>query len=84
MYWGEEMRREFLYDLRRNMTMLVRTALTDEYELDQGGKTQPSINIDNLLYSTYHLLAVCDIAFPTFRHQAQISKLRRMMNSISA
>lgn len=77
------MHREFSYDLRRKMTMvcailnllndkylllkLVCTTLTDEYELDLGGKTQPSVNIDDLLYSTYHLLAVCDIAFPTFR-----------------
>ncbi|OKP08624.1 hypothetical protein PENSUB_5538, partial [Penicillium subrubescens] len=57
MYWCEEMRREFSYDLRRKMTMLVCTTLTDEYELDLGGKTQPSVNIDDLLYSTYHLLA---------------------------
>ncbi|KAJ5676456.1 FluG domain protein [Penicillium maclennaniae] len=54
MYWGEEMRREFSYDLRRNMIMLVRTTLTDEYGLEQGGKTQPSVNIDDPLYSTYH------------------------------
>lgn len=30
---------------------LVRTSLTDEYELDKGGKTQPSVNIDNLLFT---------------------------------
>ncbi|KAJ5882834.1 uncharacterized protein N7473_011096 [Penicillium subrubescens] len=84
MYWCEEMRREFSYDLRRKMTMLVCTTLTDEYELDLGGKTQPSVNIDDLLYSTYHLLAVCDIAFPTFRCQGQLSTLRKMMTSTSA
>lgn len=65
MYWCEEMSREFSYDLRRKMTMvrtisnplndkclllkLVYTTLTDEYELDLGGKTQPSVNIDDLL-----------------------------------
>jgi hypothetical protein len=39
--------------------------LTDEYELDLGAKTQPSINIDDLLFSTYHLIAVT-MAFPVF------------------
>ena len=63
---------------------LVSTTLTDEYELHLGGKTQPSVNIDDLLYSTYHLLAVCDIAFPTFRCQGQLSTLRKMMTSTSA
>jgi hypothetical protein len=100
MYWCEEMCREFHYNLRRKMTMvctilntlsdkclllkLVCTTLTDKYELDLGGKTQPSVNIDDLLYSTYHLLAVCDIASPTFRCQGQLSTLRKMMTSTSA
>jgi hypothetical protein len=35
--------------------------LTDEYELDLGAKTQPSINIDDLLFSTYHLMAIADV-----------------------
>jgi hypothetical protein len=100
IYWCREMHREFSYDLRRKMTMvcailnllndkylllkLVCTTLTDEYELNLGGKTQPSVNIDDLLYSTYHLLAVCDIAFSTFRCQGQLSTLRKMMTSTSA
>ncbi|KAJ5159862.1 FluG domain protein [Penicillium canariense] len=95
MYWCEEMCREFSYDLRRKMTMisisnkclllkLVCTTLTDEYELDLGGKTQLLVNIDDLLYSTYHLLAVCDIAFPTFRCRSQLSTLRKIMTSTSA
>ncbi|KAJ5102244.1 FluG domain protein [Penicillium alfredii] len=100
MYLCQEMHREFSYDLRRKMTMvcailnmlndkylllkLVCTTLTDEYELDLGGKTQPSVNIDDLLYSTYHLLVMCDIAFPTFRCQGQLSTLRKMITSTSA
>ncbi len=45
---------------------LVCTTLTDYYELDLDCKTQPSVNIDDLLYSTYHLLAVCDIVYMYF------------------
>ncbi|KAN0071700.1 hypothetical protein V8E54_010296 [Elaphomyces granulatus] len=40
----------FPHDLRRNMTMLVCTTLTDEYELDLRANTQPSV-IDDLLYT---------------------------------
>ncbi|KAN0073509.1 FluG domain protein [Elaphomyces granulatus] len=41
--------------------ILVCITLTDEYELDLGAKTQPSINIDDLLFSTYHLMAIADV-----------------------
>lgn len=60
------------------------TTLSDEYELDMGAKTQPACSIDDLLFSTYHLLVACDVAFPTFRCQSQLSTLRKMMNSTSA
>ncbi|KAL4871892.1 hypothetical protein BDV12DRAFT_183449 [Aspergillus spectabilis] len=60
----------FSYELRRKMTMLACTTLTDEYELDLGAKTQPPVKIDGLLFNTYHLVA----------H----STLRKMMTSTSA
>jgi hypothetical protein len=40
--------------------------LSNEYELDMGGKTQPSVNINDLLFTANYLLAVCDIVFPAF------------------
>ncbi|OJJ83623.1 uncharacterized protein ASPGLDRAFT_418591 [Aspergillus glaucus CBS 516.65] len=63
VFWCEEMDRLFPYDLRRKMTNLVCTALTDEYNLDLGPKTQPSVNIDDHLFTTYHLMAVSDVHF---------------------
>ncbi|EPS30808.1 hypothetical protein PDE_05760 [Penicillium oxalicum 114-2] len=52
------MYREFPYDIRGRMTMLACTTLTDEYELELRSRAQLSINIDDLLFSTYHLLAI--------------------------
>ncbi|RHZ55164.1 uncharacterized protein CDV56_105607 [Aspergillus thermomutatus] len=66
------------------MTMLVCTTLTDEYELDLGAKTQPPVNIDDLLFSTYHLMAVTKVQFATVRCRHQHSTLRKMMTSTSA
>ena len=60
------------------------TALTDEYDLDLGAKTHPSVNIDDLLFTTYHLMAVSDVHFPTVRCRHQLSMLRKMMISTSA
>ncbi|PYH99453.1 FluG domain protein [Aspergillus ellipticus CBS 707.79] len=84
MYWCEEMGQIFDYDLRRRMTMLVCTTLTDEYELELGGKTQPSMNIDDLLYTTHHLVGITNVWFPTVRCRQQHSTLRKMMTSTSA
>lgn len=39
--------------------------LTWEFNLDLTGKTQTSVNIDDLLFTIYYLLAACDIAFST-------------------
>ena len=58
--------------------------LTDEYELDLGAKTQPSISIDDLLFSTYNLMAITDVHFPTVRCRHQLNTLRKMMTSTSA
>ncbi|OQE18876.1 hypothetical protein PENFLA_c020G03493 [Penicillium flavigenum] len=63
---------------------LVCNTLSDEYELDMGAKPQPACNIDDLLFSTYHLLVVCAVAFPTFRCQSKLSTLRKIMASTSA
>ncbi|KAL4933523.1 FluG domain protein [Aspergillus undulatus] len=84
MFWCEEMDRLFIYDLRRRMTKLVCTTLTTDYELDVGGKTQPPINMDDLLFSTYHLIAVTKIQFPTARCRQQLSTVRKMMTSTTS
>jgi hypothetical protein len=69
---------------RNSYKQIVCTTLTDEYELDLGGKTQPSVNIDDLLYSNYHLIAITDVWFPTARCRQQHRALRKMMTSTSA
>ncbi|KAJ8149190.1 hypothetical protein LV165_008185 [Aspergillus fumigatus] len=84
VFWCQEMDSLFPYMLRRKMTMLVCTTLTDEYELDLGAKTQPPVNIEDLLYSTYHLVAFCKVRFATVRCRQQLSTLRKMMTSTSA
>ncbi|PKX96489.1 uncharacterized protein P174DRAFT_457272 [Aspergillus novofumigatus IBT 16806] len=53
----------FPYALRRKMTMLVCSTLTDEYKLDLGAKTQPPVNINDPLFSTYHPMAVSKVQF---------------------
>lgn len=60
------------------------TAVTDEYDLDLGAKTQLSVYIYDLLFTTYHLMAVSDVHFPTVQYQHQLSTLRKMMTSTSA
>ena len=63
---------------------LVNVKLTQEFNLDLTGKTQPSVNIDDLLFTTYHLMAACDIAFPTIQTLFQLNTVRKMMTSTSA
>jgi hypothetical protein len=48
------------------LKLVCTTTLTDYYELDLDCKLQPSVNIDNLLYSTYYILAGCDIVYMYF------------------
>lgn len=60
------------------------TTLTDEYDLDLGAKTQLSVNIYDLLFTTYRLMAVSDVHSPTVQCQHQLSTLRKMMTSASA
>ncbi|KAL4870865.1 hypothetical protein BDV12DRAFT_184216 [Aspergillus spectabilis] len=47
--------------------------LTDKYRFDLGAKSQPPVNIDDLLFNTYYLMAV-----------TKLSTLRKMMTSTSA
>lgn len=63
---------------------LVNVTLSDQYELELSGKEQPPFNIDDLLFTTYHLLAWCPITFPTVRSIFQVNTLRKMMTSTSA
>ncbi|KAJ5120779.1 FluG domain protein [Penicillium bovifimosum] len=78
------MSRKFPYEIGRNITMkLVYTTLTDEYELNIGAKAQPLVNIDDLLFTVYHLLAFSNLSFPIFRYLFQLNTLRKMMTSIS-
>jgi hypothetical protein len=57
------------------------TALTDEYELDLGAKTQPPVSIDDLLFNTYHLMAVTKVQSVTARCRQQHSTLRKIVTS---
>lgn len=34
---------------------------TNKYKLNLGAKTQPLVNIKDLLYSTYYLVAFCKV-----------------------
>ncbi|BDD55517.1 hypothetical protein MAP00_001026 [Monascus purpureus] len=61
IFWCEEIDSLFPYNLRRRMTQLVCTTLTDKYKLDLGAKTQPPINIDDLLYKMYHIMALTNM-----------------------
>ncbi|KAB8230031.1 uncharacterized protein BDW43DRAFT_314468 [Aspergillus alliaceus] len=84
VFWCQETDSLFPYVLRRKMTMLVCTTLPDEYELDLEAKTQPPVNIDDLHFSTYHLMAACKVLFATVRCRQQLSTPRKMMTSTSA
>ncbi|CAG7996913.1 unnamed protein product [Penicillium salamii] len=53
-------------------------------QVTNGAKEQPPINIDDLLYTTWHLLAACDISFSSFRILLQLNALRKMMCSSTA
>ncbi|KAJ5192198.1 hypothetical protein N7449_008340, partial [Penicillium cf. viridicatum] len=71
MHYREQMKYEFPIKL-------------DEYGLDKGAKTQPTMNIDDVLFTTYHLMTKSEIAFPTFRAPFQLNTLRKMMTATSA
>lgn len=58
--------------------------LTEEFGLITTSKFQPSVNVDDLLYLTHHLMAVSDEYFPTPRQRQQHSTLRKMMTSTLA
>jgi hypothetical protein len=72
------------YSYRLLTDKMVAITLTVEYDLDKSGKTQPPVNIDDVLFITYNLLAQCDIAFPTSRALFQLNTLRKIMTSTSA
>jgi hypothetical protein len=63
---------------------LVCETLTNEYGLNKTSKFQPTINVDDLLYLTHHLMAVSNEYFPTPRQRQQHNALRKMMTSTSA
>ncbi|KAJ5089482.1 hypothetical protein N7532_008166 [Penicillium argentinense] len=83
MWIREETDRPLPLDLSRKVTHLTST-LSNEWNFDKGAKEQPTINIDDLLFTTWHLLAVCDLTFPTFRMLLQLNTLRKMMCSTTA
>ncbi|OXV05845.1 hypothetical protein Egran_06385, partial [Elaphomyces granulatus] len=45
---------------------------------------QPVVNVDDLLYLTYHTVAISNIWFPTARSRQQHSTLRKMMAATAA
>jgi hypothetical protein len=66
------------------MKDLVCMTLTDEYNLIKEAKFQPVVNVDDLLYLTYHTVAISNIWFPTARSRQQHSTLRKMMTATAA
>jgi len=84
MYYCEEMNKEFPYNLKKQMKSLVCETLTNEYGLNKTSKFQPTINVDDLLYLTHHLMAISNEYFPTPRQRQQHNTLRKMMTSTSA
>lgn len=51
MHYREEMKPEFPIKLGQHLTQLVSVTLTDEYGLDKGAKTQPTVNLDDVLFT---------------------------------
>lgn len=60
--------------VRRKENMITRK------QLEEGG---PSC-IDDPVFMAYHPLALCDIAFPTFRTRCQLNTPRKIITSTSA
>jgi hypothetical protein len=58
--------------------------MATEYDLDKTAKEQPPFSINEVFVITHHLVATCDIAFPTARVLFQLNTLRKMMVSTSA
>ncbi|KAF3394006.1 hypothetical protein F1880_005516 [Penicillium rolfsii] len=75
MFCNQERGQEAPYELKQKLK---------RYELELSAKEQPPFNVDDLLFTTYHLLAWCPITFPTVRSIFQINTLRKMMTSTSA
>jgi len=63
---------------------LVCETLTNEYGFNKTSKFQLTINVDDLLYLTHHLMAISNEYFPTPRQRQQHNTLRKMMTSTSA
>lgn len=73
-------------DCRLPLSLQPKTDILDKCgsRLDLGAKAQLSVNIYDLLFTTYHLMAASDVHFPTVQGQHQLSTLRKMMTSTSA
>lgn len=55
-----------------------------EYDLEKTAEEQPPFSINEVFVITHHLVAGCDMLFPTVRVLFQLNTLRKMMVSTSA
>ncbi|EAS29980.2 FluG domain-containing protein [Coccidioides immitis RS] len=83
MYYCNEMKQEFPYELKLETKYLVHE-LVQDYALDETGTLPPNINGDDLFYMQYHLQVNSTIWFPTQRQRSQHGTLRKMMTATSA
>ncbi|KAJ5928363.1 FluG domain protein [Penicillium verhagenii] len=83
IYWMDERGVCLPYQLGKDISSLAQS-MAIEYELDKTAKEQPPFSINEVFVVTRHLVAACDIAFPTFRVLFQLNTLRKMMVSTSA
>ncbi|KAJ5084902.1 hypothetical protein NUU61_009481 [Penicillium alfredii] len=84
MFCNQERSQEAPYEFKQKLKRLVNGTLSDQYEIELSAHEQPPFNIDDLLFTTYHLLVWCPITFPTVRSIFQLNTLRKMMTSTSA
>ncbi|KAJ6076675.1 FluG domain protein [Penicillium canescens] len=83
MYWMEERGLCLPYQLGKDISSLAQS-MAIEHDLDKTAKEQPPFSINEVFFITHHLVAACDIAFPTVRVLFQLNTLRKMMVSTSA
>ncbi|PYH94478.1 hypothetical protein BO71DRAFT_475974 [Aspergillus ellipticus CBS 707.79] len=84
MFCREYRREEIDYILRKDVKLLVAGPIRVDYDLQTGRIEQPPYNIDDIMYTVYHLVAWCPVMFPTMRCIFQYNATRKMMASTTA
>ncbi|KAI9037217.1 uncharacterized protein KD926_000723 [Aspergillus affinis] len=84
MFCREYRREEIDYTVRKDVKLLVAGPIRVDYDLQTGRIEQPPYNIDDVMYTVYHLIAWCPVMFPTMRCIFQHNATRKMMASTTA